>query len=120
MRPLQQNGRPHPQTYIERPTVASAQADKAYCFDERKLIPDLAVEVVITGERETKLKRYAALCVPDVWFWVDNTIRVHRLDAEGEYIQLPTSGWFPDLDLQRLAIASTQDFRADAIQAFLA
>jgi Uma2 family endonuclease len=58
---------------------ASAQADKAYCFEERKPIPDLAAEVVITGERETKLKRYAALQVAEVWFWIDNEIRVYRL-----------------------------------------
>ena len=105
---------------IEIPATASAQADKAYCFEKRKSIPDLAVEVVITGERETKLKRYAALHVPEVWFWIDSEIHVYRLDEEtNEYGQTPRSGWLPDLDLQRLAIAATQEFRADAIQAFM-
>jgi Uma2 family endonuclease len=104
---------------IELPTTASAQADKAYCFNERKSIPDLAVEVVITGERETKLKRYAALHVLEVWFWIDNTIRVYRLnEATGEYIQISHSIWLPNLDLQKLAIAATQEFRADAVKAF--
>ncbi|MEO1126962.1 MAG: Uma2 family endonuclease [Cyanobacteria bacterium J06639_16] len=106
---------------IEISTIASAQADKAYCFDQRKSIPDLAVEVVITGERETKLKRYAALHVPEVWFWIDREIRAYRLDDEsGEYTLIPRSIWLPDLDLQRLAIAANQEFRVDAIQAFSA
>ena len=105
---------------IEIPATASAQADKAYCFEERKPIPDLAVEIVITGERETKLKRYAALHVPEVWFWIDNELRVYRLDKEtNEYHQILCSGWLPELNLQRLAIASTQEFRADAVQSFV-
>ncbi|MEM6521383.1 MAG: Uma2 family endonuclease [Cyanobacteria bacterium P01_D01_bin.71] len=105
---------------IEIPTTASAQADKAYCFEERKTIPDLAVEVVITGERETKLKRDAALQVPEVWFWIDHEIRIYRLDeATNEYCPMPNSVWLPELDLKRLAIAATQEFRADAIQAFI-
>lgn len=104
---------------IEMPSTVSAQADKAYCFEERKSIPDLAVEVVITGERETKLKRYAALQVPEVWFWIENEIRVYRLDEEAnEYRPAPNSIWLPELNLSRLAIASTQEFRADAIQTF--
>ena len=106
---------------IEVPALASAQADKAYCFDERKAIPDLVVEVVITGERETKLKRYEALRVPEVWFWIDQAIRVYQWDGErGEYTPIARSVWLPDLDLQRLAVAATQEFRADAIQTFLA
>lgn len=104
---------------IEIPTKASAQADKAYCFEERKSIPDLAIAVVITGERETKLRRYAALSVPEVWFWIDAEIRVYCLNEMCEdYVQTTQSGWFPELNLQRLAIASTQGFRADALNAF--
>lgn len=105
---------------IEIPGTVSAQADKAYCFDERKSIPDLAVEVVITGERETKLKRYTILQVPEVWFWIDNAIRAYRLDeTSGEYTLIPSSVWLPNLDLQRLAIAATHEFRTDAIRTFL-
>ncbi|MEO0409883.1 MAG: Uma2 family endonuclease [Cyanobacteria bacterium P01_A01_bin.135] len=106
---------------IEIPALASAQADKAYCFDERKPVPDLAVEVVITGERETKLKRYAALQVPEVWFWIDNEIRAYRLTEAGDqYLPIPSSLWLPELNLQKLAIAATQEFRADAVAAFSA
>lgn len=105
---------------IEIPAIASAQADKAYCFDERKPVPDLAVEVVITGERETKLKRYCALQIPEVWFWIDNEIRAYRLTPDSnQYRPIPNSIWLPELDLQKLAIAATQEFRVDAVQAFL-
>ena len=106
---------------IEMPKLTSAQADKAYCFDRRKSIPDLAVEVVIKGERKTKLQRYVALQVPEVWFWINDEIRVYHLNDKGDrYLLIPNSKWFPALDLQRLAIASTQEFRADAIALFLA
>lgn len=30
------------------------------------------------------------------------------------------SEWLPDLDVQKLAMASTEEVRADAVQAFLA
>jgi Uma2 family endonuclease len=103
------------------PALASAQADKAYGFDERQAIPDLAVEMVMTGERETKLKRYEALRVPEVRVWIDQAVWVYQLDEErGEYIPVSHRVWLPGLNLQRLAIAATQEFRADAIQAFLA
>ncbi|MEM6592465.1 MAG: hypothetical protein AAF651_11455 [Cyanobacteria bacterium P01_C01_bin.73] len=38
--------------------------------------------------------------------------------CENKYRQTAQSDWLPNLDLQRLAIASTQEFRADAIEAF--
>jgi len=86
---------------IEMPTTASAQADKAYCFEQRKTIPDLAVEVVITGERESKLNHYAALQVPEVWFWIEGEMRIYHLDLETkQYRQSPRSAWLPELDCQ--------------------
>lgn len=39
---------------IEVEDVASAQADKSYCFEQRRAIPDLAIEVVIKGERQSQ------------------------------------------------------------------
>ncbi|NET35631.1 MAG: Uma2 family endonuclease [Cyanothece sp. SIO1E1] len=93
---------------IEAPTRASAQADKTYCFDQRKPIPDLAIEIVITGEGETKLRRYAVLGVPEVWFWIDGQISAHRLEGSN-YNQIRQSGWLPNLDLQRLAECAAMD-----------
>ena len=63
---------------VENEGVASAQGDKSYCFGAVvKTRPDLSVEVVISGEGETKLRRYTALGVPEVWFWEDEEINIH-------------------------------------------
>jgi hypothetical protein len=51
---------------------------------------------------------------------MDGEIRVYRFNEESvAYGQVSASGWFPELDVQRLAVASIQEFRADAIQMFL-
>jgi hypothetical protein len=66
------------------------------------------------------LKRYALLQVPEVWFWIDHEIQVYCLNPNTDsYDQIPQSIWFPDLELQKLAIGSTQEVRADAVKAFL-
>lgn len=102
---------------IETVGLTSAQADKSYCFDERRAIPDLAVEIVIKGERETKLKRYAALGVLEVWFWINGQINAYRLDGT-EYVPIQHSGWVPDLNLQHLAQCAAIERRKDAIKAW--
>ncbi|MCY7390977.1 MAG: Uma2 family endonuclease [Leptolyngbyaceae cyanobacterium CAN_BIN12] len=67
----------------EQEGVASAQADESYCFGEVKAIPDLSIEVVFTSGSATKLKRYQALGVPEVWFWDDGLFTLHRLGENG-------------------------------------
>lgn len=54
---------------LEKAEVASAQADESYCFNTKKPVPDLAIEVVITSGGTNKLRRYQALEVQEVWFW---------------------------------------------------
>lgn len=77
---------------IEVTGQATAQADTTYCFADRKAVPDLAIEVVITGESETKLKRYALLGVSEVWFGIEGKIGVHCL-AGGQYTETQKSLW---------------------------
>jgi Uma2 family endonuclease len=67
----------------EREGVASAQADKSYCFGSAKPIPDLSIEVIFTSSAATKLKRYQVLGVPEVWFWEDGLFTLHRLGENG-------------------------------------
>ncbi|MEM9220088.1 MAG: Uma2 family endonuclease [Cyanobacteria bacterium P01_F01_bin.150] len=102
---------------IEAFGTASAQADKSYCFGERRSVPDLAVEIVIKRERETKLNRYAALGVLEVWFWINGQIKAYRLDGK-EYVPIQQSGWVPELDLQRLARCAAIERRLEAIRAW--
>jgi len=67
----------------EQEGVASAQADDSFCFGEVKPIPDLSIEVVFTSGSTAKLKRYQALGVPEVWFWEDGLLTLHRLGESG-------------------------------------
>jgi Uma2 family endonuclease len=67
----------------EQDGVASAQADESYCFGRAKPIPDLSIEVIFTSGSATKLKRYQALGVPEVWFWEDGLFTLHRLGETG-------------------------------------
>lgn len=77
----------------EREGVASVQADESYCLGLSKPIPDLSIEVVFTSGGTSKLPRYRALGVPEVWFWQDGTLELYHLGAEGyqriERSQLP-------------------------------
>jgi Uma2 family endonuclease len=67
----------------ERTEVASVQADESYCFGEAKPIPDLSIEVIFTSGSATKLERYQALGVPEVWLWEDGLFTLHRLGDNG-------------------------------------
>ncbi|WP_204141307.1 Uma2 family endonuclease [Halomicronema sp. CCY15110] len=67
----------------EQEGVASAQADDSFCFGDIKPIPDLSIEVVFTSGSIAKLKRYQALGVPEVWFWEDGLLTLHRLGENG-------------------------------------
>ena len=67
----------------EQQGVAAAQADESYCFGSAKPIPDLSIEVIFTSGSATKLSRYQALAVPEVWFWEDGLFTLHRLGENG-------------------------------------
>lgn len=67
----------------EQEGVASAQADDSFCFGDVKPIPDLSIEVIFTSGSIAKLKRYQALGVPEVWFWEDGLLTLHRLGENG-------------------------------------
>ncbi|UBF27773.1 Uma2 family endonuclease [Kovacikia minuta CCNUW1] len=74
----------------EQEGEASAQADESYCIGEAKPIPDLAIEVIFTSGSTTKLKRYQALGVPEVWFWEDGALSLYHLRQRG-YVQVDQS-----------------------------
>ncbi|NJL40788.1 MAG: Uma2 family endonuclease [Leptolyngbyaceae cyanobacterium SM1_4_3] len=67
----------------EQEGVASIQADESYCFREAKPIPDLSIEVIFTSGSATKLERYRALSVPEVWLWEDGLLTLYRLGENG-------------------------------------
>jgi Uma2 family endonuclease len=68
----------------EKEGVVSAQADESYCIGSVKSIPDLSIEVVFTSGGTSKLERYKALGVPEVWFWEDGLLKLYHLQ-DGSY-----------------------------------
>lgn len=101
----------------ESETQVSAQADESYCFGEPKLIPDVAIEVVMTSGGPSKLKRYEALDVPEVWFWEDGRITIYVLGDDG-YAQVQNSTFAPELDVEKLARCAAIPSRREAVKAF--
>jgi len=63
----------------EKAEVASVEADESYRIDGLTL----SVEVNFTSGDITKLKRYQALGVNEVWFWEDGVLEMYHLQAEG-------------------------------------
>ncbi len=81
---------------------AGAEPDECYQVgpDEAER-PDLAIEVIWTSGRLSKLEIYRRLGVPEVWIWRRGALRVFAL-REGAYEELGASPLFPALDLQLL------------------
>jgi Uma2 family endonuclease len=63
--------------------VVSTQADQSYWVERQKKIPDLSIEVVFTSGNTSKLPKYRALGVSEVWFWEDGTLALYHLRQEG-------------------------------------
>ncbi len=74
----------------EREGEVSAQADQSYWIERPKTIPDLAIEVVFTSGSASKLRKYQALGVSEVWFWEDGTLALYHLKND-EYERIERS-----------------------------
>ncbi|MBR8840543.1 MAG: Uma2 family endonuclease [Stigonema ocellatum SAG 48.90 = DSM 106950] len=61
---------------------AGAEPDECYSIGEKKDIPDLAIEVIITSGSINKLVTYRRLGVPEVWFWENNQLSLYHLREE--------------------------------------
>ena len=105
----------------EKEGVASAQADESYCIGSVKQIPDLSIEVVFSSGGISKLERYQALGVPEVWFWEDGLLKLYHL-TDGSYFPIERS-LLPglselDLDWFRHCVLMAETDAGEAIRAF--
>lgn len=104
----------------EKEGVVSAQADESYCIESAKPIPDLSIEVIFTSGGISKLERYKALGVPEVWFWEDGVLKYHLQNGIYERIdrsQLPGLNDI-NLDLLRRCILMAETDTGEAIRTF--
>ncbi|MCG8365829.1 MAG: Uma2 family endonuclease [Pseudanabaenales cyanobacterium] len=106
---------------IQKEGQASAQADKSYWFNDRNptetQAPDLTVEVVIAGEGVTKLKRYRALGVSEVWFWQNGQIHIYNPITSIE-AEINESQFVKGDDLSLLARCAESKTMMTAIKCF--
>jgi Uma2 family endonuclease len=105
----------------EKSGVVSVQADESYCIGSVKPIPDLSIEVVFTSGATSKLERYKALGVPEVWFWEDGLLKLYYLRGNSyepiDRSQLPGLSEL-DFDLLRRCILMAETDAGEAIRAF--
>jgi Uma2 family endonuclease len=105
----------------EKEGEVSAQADESYCIGLVKPIPDLAIEIVFTSGGTTKLARYRALGVAEVWFWQDGALELYHLRSAG-YEQIERSELEGlqdlDIDLLRRCVLMAETDVGEAVRAF--
>ncbi|MBW4474828.1 MAG: Uma2 family endonuclease [Stenomitos rutilans HA7619-LM2] len=105
----------------ERENVVSAQADESYCIGQPKTPPDLSIEVIFTSGSATKLQRYQALGVPEVWFWEDGVFSLYHLRAHGyERLERSAIPALATLDFAHLSrcVLLAETSRLEAARAF--
>ena len=105
----------------EKTGEVSTQADKSFCLETAKSIPDLAIEIVYTSGGVNKLSKYQALGVPEVWFWEDGTLRLYHLRENGyeEVFQSELSGLETlNIDLLKRCILMGETDFAEAVNVF--
>jgi Uma2 family endonuclease len=103
----------------EREGVSSVQADESYCIGASKPTPDLSIEIIFTSGNTSKLAKYRALGVPEVWFWEDGVFALYHLNGnEYQRIQRSQIPALEALDLELLSrcvlMAETDELEAVA------
>ncbi len=110
-------------TRRRKDALRGLEPDECYLFgrelesEDMSIPPDLALEITITSGYIEKLEVYRGLQVPEVWFWKDGRLEVHRL-AGTKYVKKKRSGFLPDLDLTALARFAAMPGQTAAIRAF--
>ena len=73
--------------------------------------PDLVVEVDISPPQVDREGIYAALKVPEVWVFDGEQLTIWRLDVDGRYKQVESSGWLGIRSEQALRWLTQEDRR---------
>lgn len=109
-------------TFKDRARERGLEPDECFMVGEEKERPDLALEVVLTSGGVEKLEIYRGLGVPEVWFWVNGRLYLHRLAGDG-YEPCEASALLPDLplaEIERLVALTPVSQQMQAARAFRA
>jgi Uma2 family endonuclease len=105
---------------------AGVEPDECYSISEKKNIPDLAIEVIITSGSIDKLEIYRRLGVREVWVWQINRLKLYHLREEISsqfidtygYEQVTCSELLPELNIALLEECVQISDDIDAIDQF--
>lgn len=90
-------------TFRNETAAGGLEADESYCLGERREVPDLAIEVVVTSGGINKLDIYQGLGIQEVWFWQENRFTLYQfIDSTTGYREIQRSPLLPNLDLNLL------------------
>ena len=89
-------------TFREVTKQRGLEPDECYCIGERKELPDLAIEVVLSSGVVDKLAIYEGLGLAELWVWEAQKFTLYHLRPDG-YEQIATSELLPDCDIDLLA-----------------
>ena len=89
-------------TFRQAANQRGLEPDECYCLGQKKDLPDLAIEIVLSSGAIDKLEIYRGLGIPEVWIWQRDRFAVYRLRSTG-YELVTASELLPALNLDWLA-----------------
>lgn len=89
-------------TFRRQSRQRGLEPDECYCIGERKEIPDIAVEIVLTSGIVDKLDIYQGLGIKEIWVWESGRFTLYQLQTNG-YETISRSGLLPKCDIDQLA-----------------
>ncbi|MDJ1183121.1 Uma2 family endonuclease [Roseofilum casamattae] len=106
-------------TFRSEVAARGLEADESYCIGERRDVPDLAIEVVITSGGIDKLDIYQGLEIPEVWFWQNDGFTLYQLiDSATGYREIERSQLLPNLDISLLSQFMDPDREPQMVRAY--
>lgn len=90
-------------TFKKKKLLRGLEPDECYSLGEMGAVPELACEIVFTGEGPEKLEAYSGLGIREVLFWQKGRFELYRQAKKKGYETVERSLLFPDLDLTLLA-----------------
>uniref|UniRef100_B8HZK2 Putative restriction endonuclease domain-containing protein n=1 Tax=Cyanothece sp. (strain PCC 7425 / ATCC 29141) TaxID=395961 RepID=B8HZK2_CYAP4 len=101
-------------TWRKQATRAGLEPDNCFYFQNEARIrgklqfdlnqdppPDLALEIDVTSQSLDRFPIYARLEVPELWCYDSGNLKIYHLQ-NGQYIEVPRSAIFPQLDIGAL------------------
>ncbi len=109
-------------TLQQKDEEAGAEPDESYFVGPFQEFPDLVIEVVQTHGGIDKLEIYRRMNVAEVWFWIDDTLKLYRL-VDRQYRAVEESLAIRGIDLAEvvgLVLATEDGQQTESIRAYRA